>query len=365
MPSADSDATLFQALVDSCADVFSLLDRQGRIQYVSRSVETVLGYAPSERTGQSAFSLIHEEDMPGVAERFALVATAPGSSQSFVCRVRHKDGSWRLVEATFFNRLDDPVSGIIVSYRDATERQALESQVRQAQKMEAVGRLARGIAHDFNNVLAAILGNADLIQLRLKKNDPNTADLLEISAAAERGAALTRQLLAFSRPRLGAEPEVLDVHEVVRGIDSMLQRLSGDIELGLHISGKPTRVLIGPGHIEHIVMNLVLNAREAIGGGGAIDVYADRAVVLPGDARFPTLAPGHYARIAVEDDGRGIDPSMAPHLFDPFFSTKDPSTAAGLGLSIVYGIAKDAGGAVSFTSAVGKGTTFEVLLPLA
>ena len=358
------DATLFQALVDSCADVFSLLDERGRITYVSRSVEAVLGYTPPERSGQSAFSLVHEEDLPAVAETFARVAAAPGTSQSFLCRVKHKNGSWRFVEATFVNRLQDPVSGIIVNYRDVTERHALESQVRQAQKMEAVGRLARGIAHDFNNVLAAILGNADLIQLRLKKNDPNTADLLEISSAAERGAALTRQLLAFSRPRLGAEPEVLDVHEIVRGIESMLQRLSGDIELGLHITGEPTRVLIGPGHIEQIVMNLVLNAREAIAEGGTIDIFADRADVMPGDTRFPALAPGTYARIAVRDDGRGIDPAMAAHLFEPFFSTKDPSTGPGLGLSVVYGIAKDAGGAVSFTSAAGTGTTFEVLLPL-
>jgi PAS domain S-box-containing protein len=365
MAAGNADATLYQALVESCADVFTLLDAKGRVRYTSGSVEKVLGYAPSERSGKSAFALIHEEDVPGVTSTFNKVAEAPGAAQAFVCRVKHKDGSWRVVEATFVNRLNDPVAGIVVNYRDVTERRALEAQMRQAQKMEAVGRLARGIAHDFNNVLAAIQGNADLIQLRLKKNDPNEPDLLEITKAAERGAALTRQLLVFSKPRLEAEPERLNVHDVVRGIDSMLQRLSGDIELRLHVTGKPTEVLIGPGHIEQIVMNLVLNAREAIEEGGAIDVFADRKEIKAADAgRFPDLARGTYARIAVKDNGKGIDPSMAAHLFEPFFSTKDPSTGPGLGLSIVYGIAKDAGGAVAFTTAAGRGTTFEVLLPL-
>lgn len=358
--------TLYQALVESCADVFTLLDDKACIRYVSGSVEAVLGYAPSERLGQSAFALIHEDDVPGVTETFARVAALPGSSEAFVCRVRHKDLSWRVVEARFVNRVNDPVAGIVVNYRDVTERSALEAQMRQAQKMEAVGRLARGIAHDFNNVLAAILGNADLIQLRMKKGDPSRADLLEISSAAERGAALTRQLLVFSKPRLSAEPERLNLHDVVRGIDSMLQRLCGDIELRLHVTGEATEVLIGPGHIEQIVMNLVLNAREAIEEGGTIDVFADRRAVKAADVlRLPDLKPGAYARIAVKDNGKGIAPSMAAHLFEPFFSTKDPSKGPGLGLSIVYGIAKDAGGAVTFTSAAGKGTTFEVLLPLA
>jgi signal transduction histidine kinase len=248
---------------------------------------------------------------------------------------------------------------------DITEKRGLEEQLRQSQKMEAVGRLARGIAHDFNNVLAAILGNADLIQLRLTKDDPMYSDVLEIAEAAERGAALTRQLLAFSR-RQAMEPEVLDLHKVVRGFDSMLQRLSGDIELGLHTPGPAPLVRIEPGQIEQVVMNLVVNARDAVPEGGTIDVYADIVTVdAQTMARYPAVVPGSYARIAVRDTGAGIDPGIERHVFEPFFTTKDPAKGTGLGLSIVYGIAKHAGGGVTFSSTPGRGTIFEVLFPLA
>ena len=247
---------------------------------------------------------------------------------------------------------------------DITERRALEEQLRQSQKMEAVGRLARGITHDFNNVLAAIIGCSDLMQIRTKPGDPFREDAEEIGKAAERGAELTRQLLAFSRQQ-AVVPQVLDVHAVLRAFESMLQRLSGDIVLTLRMLGPSPMVRVEPGQLEQVVMNLIVNARDATPEGGAIDVEAGTITLGPHEAsRFAGLPPGRYARIAVHDMGSGIAPEAQRHVFEPFFTTKDPDKGTGLGLSIVYGITKEAGGTVTFTSDPTQGTTFEVLVPI-
>jgi two-component system, cell cycle sensor histidine kinase and response regulator CckA len=248
---------------------------------------------------------------------------------------------------------------------DITEKRALEEQLRQALKMEAVGRLARGVAHDFNNVLAAIIGCSDLLALRLKDGDPAKEEAEEIRQAAERGAALTRQLLAFSRSQM-LEAKLLDLKEVVVQLESMLQRLAGErVSVSVHVSHSPTYVRIEAGQLEQVVMNLVVNARDAMPGGGTIHVLVepirlDERSVL----RYPGMSDGEFARIAVTDTGGGIDPDMQPHIFEPFFTTKSPTKGTGLGLSIVYGIAKEAGGTVSFFTSMNEGTTFEVLLPL-
>jgi signal transduction histidine kinase len=277
---------------------------------------------------------------------------------------RKKDGTPMVVRLTArLVELEDERDGPTLQgiAEDITHKRALEEQLRQSQKMEAVGRLARGIAHDFNNVLAAILGCADLMQLRLKEGDELMVEAREIANAAERGASLTRQLLLFSR-RQSVEPQVVDVHEVLRGFDTMLQRIAGEITLRLHTSGPSPKVRLEPGQLEQVVMNLVLNARDASTLDGAIDVKSDTATFEAANA--PGLPPGRYARIAVRDYGAGIDPELQRLVFEPFFTTKDPARGNGLGLSIVYGIAREAGGTVTFTSLPGKGTTFEVFLPL-
>jgi two-component system cell cycle sensor histidine kinase/response regulator CckA len=278
---------------------------------------------------------------------------------------KKKDGTSITVRVS--GRLVDFEPGVVgfeAIAEDITARRALEHQLREAQKMEAVGRLARGIAHDFNNVLAAILGCSDLLQLRMDPEDPSFVEVQEIGKAARRGAALTSQLLAFSR-RQPVEPQLLDVHAVVRGFASLLQRLAGNVVLRLHTPGPPPTVRADPGQIEQVVMNLVLNARDAVPEGGTIDVLTD-SVILDSEAvlHYPGIGEGGYARISVHDTGKGIDPALQRHVFEPFFSTKDPAKGTGLGLSIVYGIAKEAGGTVAFTSTPEKGTTFEVLIPL-
>jgi PAS domain S-box-containing protein len=248
---------------------------------------------------------------------------------------------------------------------DITVTRALEEQLRQAQRMEAVGRLARGVAHDFNNVLAAIIGSSDLLALQLEAAHPAREEAEEIRLAAERGAALTRQLLAFSRSQM-IEAKLLDLDEVVAGLEHLLQRLAGErIPVSIRVSGSATLVRIEPGQLEQLLMNLVVNARDAMPGGGSVHVLVepidlDERAVL----RYPGLSAGRFARIAVTDSGEGIDPDLQPHIFEPSFATKGSVKGTGLGLSIVYGIAKEAGGIVSFFTSRHEGTTFEVLLPL-
>jgi signal transduction histidine kinase len=290
----------------------------------------------------------------------------PGRTLSGEFAWRKKDGTpimVRLAARLVDVALDDDLAGNTLEgiAEDITQKRALEEQLRQSQKMEAVGRLARGIAHDFNNVLAAILGSADLMQLKLKPGDDLMLEAVEIGKAAERGAALTRQLLAFSR-RQAVEPAVLDVHNVLRRFDSMLQRITGDVMLRLHTPGPPPIVRIEPGQLEQVVMNLVLNARDASPRDGVIDVTGD--LVTFKAPNIPDLPSGTYARIGVHDTGAGIDPELQRLVFEPFFTTKDPAKGNGLGLSIVYGIAREAGGTVTFTSDPEQGTTFEVFLPL-
>jgi two-component system, cell cycle sensor histidine kinase and response regulator CckA len=276
-----------------------------------------------------------------------------------------KDGTPIVVSlTTHIVNFDDGISCFEGIAEDITEKRALEEQLRQALKMEAVGRLARGVAHDFNNVLAAILGCSDLLAMHLPQGDPARDDADEIKRAAERGASLTRRLLAFSRSQ-ALEATVLALAPAVEQLESMLQRLAGDrVQIRVHVNSAP-QVLMELGQIEQVLLNLVVNARDAMPGGGTIDVAVGMMHV---DARAAMhrsgIAPGDYASLTVTDTGVGIAPEMQAHIFEPFFSTKDPSKGTGLGLSIVYGIAKESGGAVSYSSTPGAGTTFEVLMPI-
>jgi PAS domain S-box-containing protein len=279
---------------------------------------------------------------------------------------KRKDGTPILVHLTA--RMVDVeigVGGFEGIAEDITERRALEEQLRQAQKMEAVGRLARGVAHDFNNVLAAIIGSSDLIMSKLRDDDPAREEAEEIRKAAERGASLTRQLLAFSRRQV-LQQEVVDLNVAAAQLSGMLQRMAGDlIVVRTETSDKPVRVRMESGQLEQVLMNLVVNARDAMPEGGTIDITVEPVTLDERSVlRYQGLPAGDYARIAVSDTGTGITPEQQAHVFEPFFTTKSPSKGTGLGLSIIYGIAKENGGAVSFTTAPNEGTTFEVLLPL-
>jgi signal transduction histidine kinase len=241
-----------------------------------------------------------------------------------------------------------------------------EAEMRQTHKMEAIGRLAGGVAHDFNNVLTAIFGYADLLLDQIPADDSRHGDVQEIRRAAERAAALTRQLLAFSRKQM-IQPRVLSLNEVVESLQMLLARLVGeDITFELDTAGDLWSVQADPGQIEQILMNLAANARDAMPEGGRLTITTRNAHVEEADARRrPGLGPGAYVMLVVSDTGLGVPESVQLHIFEPFFTTKSQGKGTGLGLATVYGIVKQNNGGIYLESEEGKGTRFLVYLPRA
>jgi two-component system, cell cycle sensor histidine kinase and response regulator CckA len=354
----------YRSLIQGAAYGIYRTTVDGHILDANPAIAAMLGYTVEELKTLNMSSLYQS-----ASDRSALIDQyqhRPEQPLTTEVTWRKKDGTSIIVRLTARTvDFEDGISCFEGVAEDITEKRALEEQLRQALKMEAVGRLARGVAHDFNNVLAAIIGCSDLLSLRLTPADPSFDEAQEIRKAAERGAPLTRQLLAFSRSQM-LEAQLIDLNVIVPQLESMLQRMAGDgMPVRITTGGESTRVRIEPGQLEQVLMNLVVNARDAMPRGGAIDVRVEPVTL---DARsvlrYPGIADGAFGRIAVTDSGDGIPLDMQPHLFEPFFTTKDPSKGTGLGLSIVYGIAKDAGGTVSFSTVEKQGTTFEVLLPL-
>jgi nitrogen-specific signal transduction histidine kinase/ActR/RegA family two-component response regulator len=247
---------------------------------------------------------------------------------------------------------------------DVSERQRLEDQLRQAQKIEAVGQLAGGIAHNFNNHLTAILGYTELLLGRSDTNEADRADLDEIRKASERAAALTGQLLAFSRKQ-APMPEEIDLNCTITGLQEMLRRVvREDVRLTCDLATKPAVIRIDPNEIEQVILNLALNARDALPAGGHIRLevaHAHSSEALNPNSQV--LPPGDYVRLSVSDDGAGIAPGVREHLFEPFFTTKPVGKGTGLGLASVYGIVQHSNGFISVDSELGRGTTFTLHFP--
>ena len=260
---------------------------------------------------------------------------------------------------------DEKIGGILIFTEDISEQTLLEQELRQAQKMEAVGRLAGGIAHDFNNLLGVITGYSELLKVRTDLNETVLQKIDQIHIAGKRAAALTEQLLAFSRKRV-AQSRVLDLNEVVNRLSDMLQRLLGaDIELLVRVAGCDAFVRMEENHVDQMIMNLAVNARDAMPSGGKLIIETDRAIIDESCATAQKpLRPGTYVRLTITDTGSGMAEETMSHLFEPFFTTKEPGKGTGLGLSIVYGVVRQADGHVRVSSKLGQGTRFEIYLPL-
>ena len=478
----------FRSLIENALDIITVLDEAGAIRYSSPSLERILGYRPSALHGTNLLALIHPDDCQVFLGKLVFDGNHAGLPQQFQFRLRHQDGSWRVLEAIGkraggnspvggfvvnsrditertqagvalreanetlravietsplaiysldllanvkswnraaenifgfsagevmngplpvvfpeqkadfkarfeqcirgnplvgyeerFQRKDGSaievsmwnaqvrdgngvVTGIVAAVADNTERKKLEDQFRQSQKMEAVGRLAGGVAHDFNNLLTVITGYCQMMVDQLSPADPMSEDLQQVLKAADRATTLTKQLLAFSRQQI-VLPKVVALDALVRDMDQMLKRLAGE-DIELRIEGVCGKVRVDPGQIEQVIMNLAVNARDAMPRGGKLVIETvDRDFDEFSVQYAQGLAPGPYVLLAVSDTGSGMDAVTRSHLFEPFFTTKERGRGTGLGLSTSYGIVKQNQGAILVYSEPGLGSTFKIYLP--
>jgi PAS domain S-box-containing protein len=354
----------YRTLVEGVRDVIFALSPEGSITSLNPAFETITGWRREEWVGQPFEKLVHAEDLPFALELLGRVVRGDLRAVSQF-RVATAKDEYRMGEFSATPQLlEGRLIGILGIGRDVTERVQLEQQLRQAQKMEAVGRLAGGIAHDFNNILTAITGYADLLLEDLRPTDSRHQDVAEIRKAADRAAGLTRQLLAFSRQQV-LQPSVIDVKTLVGDLEKMLGRLLGeDVELGTRLAPDTGRVKADAGQLEQVLMNLAVNARDAMPDGGKLTLETSNVDLSEEYAadHYPAR-PGPYVMIAVTDSGTGMSEETQAHMFEPFFTTKEKGKGTGLGLATVYGIIKQSGGFIWVYSELGHGTTFKIYLP--
>ncbi|MBI5396583.1 MAG: PAS domain S-box protein [Verrucomicrobia bacterium] len=351
--------------VEQAIETIVVTDTAGKILYVNPAFEQASGYTRNEAIGQNPRVLKSgKHDAEFYRQMWAVLASGKAWTGHFINK--RKDGTLFEEDATITPVLDP--AGKIVNYvavkRDITREVQLESQLRQAQKMESVGRLAGGVAHDFNNLLTAIIGYSDMTLKGLSASDPLRKHIEEVRAAGERATALTRQLLAFSRKQV-LQPKVLDLNDLAANLSKMLHRLIGENIL-LTTTFDPTlgRVKADPGQIEQVITNLAVNARDAMPEGGTVTLQTANAELDEAYAsEHAEVTPGHYVLLTVSDTGTGMTDEVKAHLFEPFFTTKGLGKGTGLGLATIYGIVKQSGGHITVYSEVGHGTTFKVYLP--
>src|SRR5262245_45321676 len=355
------------AILEAAHDACVTMDAALNIREFNPAAEQMFGYARLDILGRNVEILLPAADRLKhlhAMNEYLANGSGPLAERQVEMRGLRADGTEFPVELSVARVGTDSRAVLTGFVRDITERRLLEEQLRQSQKLEAIGRLAGGVAHDFNNILMSIMGAADLLMMQLGRDDPARDEANEIKQSVDRGAGLTRQLLAFSR-RQAARSRRFELGAVVRGMDTMLRRLMGpELELEILIPKDPVHVVADSGHIEQVVLNLVVNARDAMPGGGHITVRVEEIELDEMAASALIEAqPGHYARLSVADTGTGIDEATRARLFEPFFTTKEQGKGTGLGLSIVYGIVKQSAGYITVVSESGRGATFVIYLP--
>jgi two-component system, cell cycle sensor histidine kinase and response regulator CckA len=340
----------YRSLIEHSLDLISILNHDGTIRYASPSHEQLLGYPAGELVGRNVFSIVHPEDL----SRLQSALLNGNGGRAMESRVYHLDGSIRVLES-FSRDLSHVagVNGMVVNSRDITERKHLQERLHHSQRLEAVGRLAGGVAHDFNNLLMVITGYSNMLLEAMHSSDPARLDLEQVVKASERATDLTRQLLAFSR-RQGVRASLVNLNVLVREMDRMLRRVLGeDIEFSAMLAPELKVVRADPGQIEQVILNILVNARDAMPGGGKLIL----------ETRNAGTPAREYVTLSIRDTGVGMDAQVLSRIFEPFFTTKEHGT--GLGLATSYGIIKENGGDLQVESAPGKGTTFRIELPVA
>jgi PAS domain S-box-containing protein len=355
---------LLQALMDNLSTVVFVKDLQGRYILVNPAFEQLFKLIPNSIIGRTDYDLFLREtaDAYRAGDRLALDS---GVSQQIEESVPTAGGvrTFLTIKTPLRDASGKPYAVVGIA-ADITERKHLDEQIKHLQKMEAVGRLAGGIAHDFNNLLGVIVGYCDLLRTSLTDSPTQLEQLMKVIKAATQAATLTRNLLTFSRRQVTSQ-EVFDLNVIIREIEPMVRSVAGEkIALHLRVGDKPYLIRAERDRMEQAILNLVLNARDAMPYGGKLTLTAAGVVVEQGFARLnPPLRPGSHVQLTVRDTGHGMSPEILSHIFEPFFTTKQPRKGTGLGLAMVYGTVQQAGGAILVESEPERGTTFRVYLP--
>jgi PAS domain S-box-containing protein len=355
----------YRSLFDHHPDAVYSFDRDGRFVSANAACEGLSGYSPEELIGKPFAPLIVPENRLRTLERFRGVMSGVGTSYEET--ILHKSGRRIEVAITALPIVvDGNVVGMYGIAKDLTARRELEARLQHAERMQAVGRLAASVAHDFNNLLTIIQSCASMITTDLPATSQSHADAEEILKASRRASELTQQLLAFSRKQV-LQPQRVDVNLQITSFLGMLRRVMGtDIRVETELAADTWQVFADPGQLERVLMNLGVNARDAMPNGGTLRLRTENIVL--DSARVSEsvdLSPGAYVRIVIEDTGTGIDPSVLPHIFEPFVTTKPQGLGTGLGLATVYGIIEQTGGTIRVDTTPGRGSRFSVYLPRA
>ncbi len=363
---AEAQVLLQSTAMNAAANAIVIMDDRGTIAWTNDAYSTMTGYSREEAVGQNARALVISEQHDEASNRELWNTIQSGHVWRGELINKKKHGSLYTETLVITPLFDKPheISHFIAIKDDITEKKLLEESFHQAQKMECIGRLAGGVAHDFNNMLSVIIGYAEYALAEIPENDPLFEDIQEIRNAGEKASALTGQLLAFSRKQV-LQPKVLDLCSLVDEEKKMLGRLIGeDIQLSISHSPNLYRVRVDPSQIGQVLMNLAVNARDAMPQGGKLMIELKNAEL---DATYATghipVDPGSYLMLAVSDNGEGMDKLTVDKIFDPFFTTKEMGKGTGLGLSTVYGIVKQSSGHIFVYSEVGRGTTFKLYFP--